>query len=222
MSGIVDNAYNWLKGKCVASTETPSLDRLINSMEELHGIAKAIKEELKQERAFWESKVQRQEAIMEAMMEVLPDMLWMKDLEGNYLYANKAIRDGLLFDRDPIGKNDVTMALAAKERFGADNHTFGEVCDNSDVVVINKTKDGSFTKDDGRFLEEGKVKGEMMHLEVFKAPVFFEGELIGVVGSGRDLTEYINAYIANECIGAKCPMITAGIFNKFKFSGKEE
>jgi len=32
----------------------------------------------------------------------LPDMLWVKDLNGTYLYANKAICDGLL--NEPVGK----------------------------------------------------------------------------------------------------------------------
>jgi len=202
-----------------SSTCTPSLDRLVASLEELRGIADNIQKELHSEREIWNTKIKRQEVIFEAMMNVIPDMIWMKDLEGKYMYANKAIQDGLLFDRDPIGKNDTEMAIAAKIRYGCENHTFGEVCGNSDVVVIEKTKNGTFSKDDGRFLEDGKVKGSMLYLEVFKAPVHFEGELIGVCGGGRDMTEYVEAYRHHGCSG--CDK-AKDIFSKYEYKNVEE
>ena len=198
---------------------TPSLDKLITSLEELRGIADNIQKELHEEREFWNTKIRRQEAIFEAMMEVIPDMIWMKDLDGKYMYANKAIQDGLLFDRDPIGKNDAEMAGKAKEKFGAKNHTFGEVCGNSDVVVREKADNGTFKKEDGRFLEDGKVKGEMMYLEVFKAPVYFEDELIGICGGGRDMTEYINAYRHHGCSGCNK---AKDIFSRYEYKNVEE
>ena len=39
----------------------------------------------------------------------LPDMLWAKDLEGNYLYANESICKNLLMAKtnEVIGKNDI-------------------------------------------------------------------------------------------------------------------
>ena len=152
--------------------------------------------------------------MLHTVANTIPDMMWAKDINGRYLYANKAIRDGLLFDKDPRGKTDVEMALAAKKVFGSHNHTFGEKCANSDAVVINKWNAGDYTEQDGRFLESGKVKGKMKYLEVFKAPLVVDGKLVGVVGTGRDMTEYVEAYREHNCNG--CDKMT-DIFTKYEF-----
>lgn len=154
-------------------------------------------------------------SMIEAIGNSIPDMMWCKDLDGKYMYANPAIINGLLFDISPIGKDDIYLATKAKERFGESNHTFGEKCLNSDKVVIEKVLDGTFVKEDGRFLESGVVKGKMLYLEVFKAPLFDKyGNLIGIVGTGRNMTEYIEAYRAPECIS--CPKMS-DIFKKYEY-----
>lgn len=48
----------------------------------------------------------------------LPDMLWAKDVAGNYLFANQAICKNLLMAKDtnePIGKSDIFFALRERE-----------------------------------------------------------------------------------------------------------
>ena len=118
----------------------------------------------------------------------LPDMLWVKDLDGNYLYVNKAICDGLLMAKDiyePLGKNDVFFAKRERElhKERPDWHTFGELCFNSDQMVIENNKAM-------RFEEYGNIKGEMLYLEVYKAPFYDKnGNVIGTVGTGRDITD---------------------------------
>ena len=118
----------------------------------------------------------------------LPDMLWVKDLNGNYLYANKAICDGLLMAKDtkePIGKGDVFFALREREahKDKPEWHTFGELCFNSDQTVIDEDKPMKFE-------EYGNVKGKLLYLEVFKAPFYDKDKnIIGTVGTGRDITE---------------------------------
>ncbi len=43
-----------------------------------------------------------------------------------------------------------------------------------------------------RFLENGNIQGKMTYLEVDKAPFFDENKnLIGVIGTARDITEQI-------------------------------
>jgi len=118
----------------------------------------------------------------------LPDMLWVKDTDGRYLYANEAICNGLLMAKntqEPIGKNDIFFALREREAH-SDNpewHTFGELCFNSDQEVIDKNRAMKFE-------EYGNVKGKMLYLEVFKAPFYDErGNILGTVGTGRDITE---------------------------------
>lgn len=121
----------------------------------------------------------------------LPDMLWIKDTEGKYLYANQAICDGLLMAKDPsevVGKNDVFFAQRERDahKENPEWHTFGELCFNSDKIVIDENKPM-------RFEEYGNVKGKLLYLEVYKAPFYDdEGKIIGTVGAGRDITELKN------------------------------
>ena len=126
--------------------------------------------------------------LLDLLTQHLPDMLWVKDLDGKYIYANKAICDGLLMAKDtdePIGKGDVFFALRERElhKDKPDWHTFGELCFNSDIDVIEK--DVAM-----KFEEYGNVKGKLMYLEVYKAPFYDkDGKTIGTVGAGRDITK---------------------------------
>ena len=57
----------------------------------------------------------KKDVIISAMIEKLPDMLWFKDVDGKYIYANKAIRENLLLDENPEGKTDLELTYAAKQ-----------------------------------------------------------------------------------------------------------
>ena len=119
----------------------------------------------------------------------LPDMLWAKDLDGNYLYANESICKNLLMasPKEVIGKNDVYFATRERDKHPLNSqwHTFGELCFNSDYVVLEHMKPMKFE-------EYGNIKGELTYLEVHKAPLYnSKGILIGTIGSGRDITSQI-------------------------------
>ena len=135
--------------------------------------------------------------LLKLLTEHLPDMLWVKDVEGKYIYANKAICDNLLMAKDtnePIGKGDVFFALREREahKDKPEWHTFGELCFNSDQVVIDNNKAMKFE-------EYGNVKGKLMYLEVYKAPFYDkDGNTIGTVGAGRDITELKNIQLDLE------------------------
>ncbi len=126
--------------------------------------------------------------LLKLLTQNLPDMLWVKEVDGKYLYVNQAICDGLLMAKDtnePIGKNDLFFALRERESHSdkPDWHTFGELCFNSDLIVIENNKPMKFE-------EYGNVKGELLYLEVYKAPFYDkDGKIIGTVGAGRDITE---------------------------------
>lgn len=132
--------------------------------------------------------IEHNSELLNLLTQHLPDMLWVKDINGVYLYANKAICDGLLMaidTQEPIGKTDVFFAMREREKHKEipDWHTFGELCFNSDQVVIDNNKAM-------RFEEYGNVKGKLLYLEVFKAPFYDKGgDIIGTVGAGRDITE---------------------------------
>jgi len=116
----------------------------------------------------------------------LPDMLWAKDIDGRYFFANKVICDNLLMaiPEEVIGKNDVYFAMREREKHPENPkwHTFGELCHNSDDVVLETMKAMEFE-------EYGNIRGELTYLKVHKAPLFDEeGVLIGTIGSGRNIT----------------------------------
>jgi diguanylate cyclase (GGDEF)-like protein/PAS domain S-box-containing protein len=126
----------------------------------------------------------------------LPDMLWAKDLEGKYLYANDSICKNLLMATpdEVIGQVDVFFATRERNKHPENNqwHTFGELCFNSDYVVLENMKPMIFE-------EYGNIKGELVYLEVNKAPLHDEdGKLIGTIGSGRDITAQVLLKKENE------------------------
>ncbi len=126
--------------------------------------------------------------MLRSMCDNVPDLIWAKDLNNRYIFANKAMCDVLLgaVDTDePVGKDDMFFALRQRQMH-PDNpnwHTFGELCANSDVVTLQNGRASQFD-------EFGNVRGEFLFLDVHKAPfVNAQGEVIGVVGSGRNATE---------------------------------
>jgi two-component system sensor histidine kinase/response regulator len=126
--------------------------------------------------------------LLRLMCDNEPDMIWAKDLQGRYLFANKAICNQLLIAADtnePIGKTD--MFFAQRQRTlrpqNRDWHTFGELCQDSDAITLERGQPSVYE-------EYGNIKGNMLYLEVWKAPFVNEfGQVIGTVGCGRDITK---------------------------------
>lgn len=117
----------------------------------------------------------------------LPDMLWAKDLEGRYLYANDSICNNLLManPEEVIGKDDFYFTAKQKHPDNIKEHNFGELCFKSDCIVLEQMKPMIFE-------EYGNIKNEPVYLEVHKAPLHdTNGKLIGTIGSGRNITTQI-------------------------------
>jgi hypothetical protein len=118
----------------------------------------------------------------------VPDMIWAKDLEKRYLFANRALCQQFLNAADtdePLGKTD--MFFVQRERAShADDlrwHSFGEGCQDSDAITLQRGGPSVFE-------ESGNINGRLSYFEVLKAPFIDEtGEVIGTVGSARDITE---------------------------------
>ncbi len=126
--------------------------------------------------------------LMRLMTDNMPDMLWAKNLNKEFIFTNKAICRNMLgaVDTDePLGKNDLFFAMRQRNS-RPDNpewHTFGEICQDSDSITLEELKPMQFD-------EFGNVMGKFLFLDVHKAPLFDDhGELIGIVGSARDITE---------------------------------
>ena len=121
------------------------------------------------------------------MADNMPDMLWAKDLDKKFIFTNKSVCENLIQASDteePIGKTDLFFAERERNKHPErdDWYTFGELCRDSDQVVINSGKPE-------RFDEFGIINGKFLFLDVRKAPIFNkDGVMIGVVGSARDVT----------------------------------
>jgi len=91
------------------------------------------------------------------MCDNAPDLIWAKDLENRYTFCNRAMCQILLNAVDteePIGKTDMFFANREREAH-PDNphwHTFGEICRDSDSVVVA-------SRTPRRFEEHGRVRG---------------------------------------------------------------
>ena len=141
------------------------------------------------------------EQVDRALHYSVPDMFWVKDLEGRYIKANDAIRKKLLFCEDPIGRDDRSIAKDIVDRIGEDNHTFGAICGNSDLEVLRQELPIKFN-------EDGIVNGKYIILQVHKNVVRdVKGTIIGVVGIGRDITYEVRmlekGITLTNCVKAK-------------------
>ena len=144
------------------------------------------KKELEVER----DKRSRERNLFLGVLDHLDDMVWAKDLEGKYIVANKAFREkfcyGITWD-ELQGMTDVELSNKFKKQVGEENHTFGEMCANSDVVVQR-------SRLPQKFLEDGNMNGKIMKLIVNKSIVGnHKNEMFAICGSGRDVTEWHNA-----------------------------
>lgn len=127
-------------------------------------------------------------AMVRLMCDNVPDLIWAKDLYKKFLFVNKAMCQKLLGAVDtnePIDKTDIFFAERERRAHPENTHwhTFGEICADSDAVVMA-------TKKSERFEEFGNVQGQFLCLDVYKAPFWDEqGRIIGTVGCGRIVTE---------------------------------
>lgn len=176
------------------------------------------------ERELQRARLEREEYknLVLAIGDTIPDMMWAKDIDGKYIYANNGILRGLFYNtdyRNVIGKNDMQLTAICKSIVGDANHTFGEICGNSDIIVLE-----TLCKE--RFLEWGLINGKDLYLEVYKAPLFdSNGVVVGTVGTGRDVTEWylsIKQAVLNadECF-SKCNKSEGNLIlkelDKYKF-----
>lgn len=200
---------DWWRSNISIADDVKEITRLLECIDDKTCI---IDKKLDEEYKLIKDELSLYKGMVESVSMAVPDMIWLKGLDGRYMYANKAIRDNLLCHMNPIGLNDIQLANLAKERYGDANHTFGEKCANSDSITIKNNAPS-------RFLENGKVRGKMLYLEVFKTTLYAGSEMIGVCGVGRDVTEYVEAYRSGKCRGCDGEI---DIFKKYEFQPDEE
>lgn len=186
---MLSELWNYLKSKAKAliskfapyqsvKKDTEKIIKLIEEYKECANI-KGFKELKKQ--------YEREKNLRSSILDHLDDMVWCKDLDGKYLITNKAFREKFCYglsDAEILGKNDIELAKVFKAKVGDENHTFGEKCFNSDLIIHE-------VQDALQFLESGNINGSILKLVVNKSPIRdYTGRMFGVVGSGRDVTEW--------------------------------
>ena len=179
-----DGHSEWLE-----TTKTPMVDAM-GKLIGILGIGHNITERKQAEETLLatEQRSRHLASMLRLMCDNVPDMIWAKGLDKRYLFANKAICEKLLNAsgiKEPLGKTDLFFAQRERDRHPDDPdwHTFGELCQDSDAITLERGETSIFE-------EYGNVKGKYLCLDVHKSPFFNEkGEIIGTVGSARDITD---------------------------------
>lgn len=126
--------------------------------------------------------------LVRMMCDNVPDLIWAKNMENQYLFTNKATCEKLLNAADtsePLGKTGAYFAERERQAHPDDPdwHTFDGICQDSDTIVLE-------CGESMRFYESGNIRGEFFIFDVNKAPFWDDdGRIIGTVGCGRDVTE---------------------------------
>lgn len=162
----------------------------------IEGVAEDITERKRilQELKNSEQNYKNLQMLFRNMADIVPDMIWAKDIDKKYIFANHSVCQILLGTEDtnePIGKTDIYFATRQRNQHPENPlwHTFGEGSADSDVTTIE-------TGDTCQFDEFGYVNGKFLYLDVIKTPIRNEkGEITGVVGTARDVTESRKAHM---------------------------
>jgi PAS domain S-box-containing protein len=134
-----------------------------------------------------EQKHKEMHQLLRLMCDNVPDLIWAKDLNDQYIFTNKAVSEKFLNAADtdePVGKTDAYFIQRERELHPEipDWHTFNAICTDVENTVIS-------SKSVQRFDVQGNALGKHLHLDILKAPFFdSEGAIIGIVGSGRDVS----------------------------------
>ena len=174
LDGVTERCY-----KCGGIGDVSNIDRLLKANQELR---EAIEQLLKNE----EYRI-----LLYSISKTSPVMMWAKDTEGVYTYANDALAKHL-FDSecgsDLIGKDDVEIVTEIMKKYP--KWTFGTICVGTDKMVLEQQKPM-------KFFEWGVVKDKFEYVVAYKAPYYDRrGMLLGTTGVATYVTEEVNELIS--------------------------
>lgn len=129
-------------------------------------------------RVLKEREAQEAQARLQAFLEASPDLIYLKDIEGRNFLVNSAYAHYFGLDPQEIqGKRDSEIMPPA----------LAEQCTQSDSLVIEKRE---FIRAEERIQNE---KGERV-FDTIKFPIKgIEGQILGIGGISRDITEFRKA-----------------------------
>ncbi len=135
-----------------------------------------------------EERYRQAQKFLREITDLVPDLIWVKDLKRKYVFTNKANCEKLLCVGDvnePIGKSHAYFAdkIRTEKPNEPDYYTFDSTSNETDKIVID-------TKKPLKISVGGNVRGRYLHLDVIKVPWFNDRkELKGVLSVARDTTE---------------------------------
>ena len=155
--------------------------------------------ELTQKLRETEEKTERTCAMLRAVIDAMPGLVWGKRLDGTFFLTNSQVREKML------GGISIEEARAGSAESFAKSMARGDTlhidCARTDSIVLKKQKGLNF-------IEKGFVNGQFTVLRTSKAPFYDKnGKLIGTVGFGREITK--DCSIINDSLSrAKDALIT--------------
>jgi len=120
--------------------------------------------------------------LLNLVVDTLDIAVWGKDKHGRFVFLNKVCADIILHSTVEAALNMVDKDF--------ENDILAHVCARSDDAVMK-----SMTT--RRFIEHAEYDTGPMWLDVTKSPWVRNGNLIGTVGSGRNITQMISRDLMN-------------------------
>jgi PAS domain S-box-containing protein len=161
----------FLRKKALGTRVSHAINETIKATTETKELIQQLSEELDNTRSKYQSLYKLNKSIIDAM----PGPVWCKNKKGRYIFINRPL--ARLLDID------VTEAKGKRLIDFVGDHDWSRVMIANDKTVLTREK----TLD---FIEQVYLNGEKKLYRVSKAPLYnVDGELIGTVGFGRDITE---------------------------------
>ena len=135
-----------------------------------------------------EAKSQELATMLRMMCDNVPDMIWAKDLDGRYLFVNRTFSECLMGSADteaPVGRTFESIVENERSNHPGDPawYTLGEFSRDIERHALSCEEPTVYD-------ESGNVRGEFRYWDIHLARfVNAQGEVIGLVGSARDITE---------------------------------
>lgn len=136
------------------------------------------------------------EQYLNTLIDSMPDMVWFKDNDGIHLKVNKAFCHTVGKTREDVtGKDHCYIWDVPKEEFEK-----GEFVCNETEDLVRKLRKTC------RFDEKVKSKKGLRQFHTYKSPIFNEeGDVIGTVGIGHDITDLQNMSTELEIVLRSMP-----------------
>ena len=135
-----------------------------------------------------EDQSQQLASKLRLMCDNVPDMIWASDLEGRYTFVNKAFCEtvlGVTHSEEPIGQTYEYFARRERDSHPDDPdwNTFGQHSMDVHKHTLSRSEPTIYE-------ESGYLHGTFVFLDIHQARLTgIHGEVIGVVGCARDITE---------------------------------